>query len=114
MLVLLRPDDRWLQSTEDNWEGRMSAISKPILRAEKSIKSNQIKIAQFEERQGIITSELSDVKTKISSIERSQHRMSVQMSAIQSSLAMLAGSSHRSPSGRVPAVMGLGRARTGD
>ena len=89
MLVLLRDDGHWLQNSEDNWEGRMSAIRQPILRAEKSIKSNQIKIKHVEESQGVITSKLSDVETKISSVEtkissveQSQQCMSKQMADI--------------------------------
>ena len=62
MLLLLRHDDQWLQNSEDNWEGRISAIIKPILRAETRIKKVE---------QGLLDVE-TKLSHKISSIEQSQ------------------------------------------
>ena len=82
MLVLLRDDGHWLQNSEDNWEGRMSAISKPIIRAEKAIQSNETKIQKVEESQAIISNKIASIER---SMEQNQKSVSEQMSQIQAS-----------------------------
>ena len=89
MLVLLRHDGHWLQSSEDNWEGRMSAISKPIKQILQQVTSDDRRIKSVEETQGIITSKLSDVETKV---EQSLQSVSEQMSQIQASHVTTASS----------------------
>ena len=82
MLVLLRDDNGQRQSSEDNWEGRMSAISKPIKQLLRQNEMRDIKLSDVETKISSIELSMSDMEHRA---EQNQQSVSEQMSQIQAS-----------------------------